>query len=470
MSGHPAGRNWSLAEEDRRTHFHSATDLARHQTGETAAPVITGAHGSTLVEEDGREVLDGFGGLYCVNVGYGRQEIVDRIAAQGRELSYYHVFAGATNPAVVELSRRVLDWAPDHMARVFWGLSGSDANDTQVKIVRYYNNVLGRPAKKKIIARRLAYHGSGVISGSMTGIPVWHRLFDLPEDGFLHVSPAFHYGEAHPGESELDFSRRLAAELETLIVREGADTVAAFIGEPLMGTGGVIPPPEGYWDLIQAVLTKHAILLIADEVVTGFGRMGTRFGCDFYGIQPDLISIAKGLSSAYLPISGVIVSDRVWEVLLQGSAQHGVFGHGTTYGGHPLCASAALANLDIIEREELVERAADLGPYLLSCLSERLGDHPLVGDVRGAGLLAAVELGRSRERRQPWPDSTKVHQRASAHARTKGVIARAMPGGPVLGYAPPFVITRTEIEQLADVTASALDLVLDELAVEGLSE
>ena len=407
-------------------------------------------------------------GLYCVNVGYGRQEIIDAIARQGRDLAYYHVFAGNTNAPTVKLSERILAMAPAGMARVFYGLSGSDANDTQFKIVRYYNNILDRPAKKKVISRLGAYHGSGVVSGSMTGMPLWHDHFDLPLPDILHAEAPYYYANAKPGESEVDYALACAQRLESMILREGPETIAAFIAEPVMGTGGLVPPPAGYWAAVQTILRKHDILLIADEVVSGFGRLGTAFGCDYYDIEPDLMTVAKGLSSAYLPISGVIVGQKVWNVLIEGGELHGVFGHGTTYGGHPMCAAAANSNLDIIEREGLIERVADISPYFQRRMKETLGDHRLVGDVRGVGLLSGVELSTDKDRRRPFSPEAKPHLRASGHARRMGIIARAMPAGQILGFAPPFIIEREEIDRLADVTRAALDKTLDELSSEGL--
>ncbi len=464
---HPAA-NWSYEDADRAYHFHNTTQVKAHRSGESPVPIIVKGEGAWVEDITGHRMLDGFSALYCTNIGYGRREIVDAVAAQGTDLAYFHTFAGHSNKPVIELAERLIAMAPKGMSKVFFGLSGSDANDTQVKIIRYVNNVLGRPEKKKIIARERGYHGSGMVSGSLTGMPLWHRLFDLPIDGVRHLSAPYYYRNAGPGLSEQDYAQACAVELERLILREGPETIAAFVAEPVLGTGGLIPPPDGYWPRIQAVLRKYDVLLVADEVVCGFGRMGTPFGCDYYGIAPDLMSIAKGLTSAYLPMSGVIVSQKVWDILEDGAERYGVFGHCTTYGGHPLSAAAANANLDIIEREGLIDAVARLTPYFQERLRDTLADHPLVGDVRGEGLLAGVELVRSKDTKASFADEVKPHHRASAHARARGLIARAMPHGQILGFAPPFIITRNDVDFIADTTRQALDSTLMDLRTEGL--
>jgi L-2,4-diaminobutyrate transaminase len=359
---------------------------------------------------------------------------------------------------VIELSKRIIELAPAGMSKVYYGLSGSDANETNVKLVWFYNNILGRPEKKKIISRDRGYHGSGLMTGSLTGLPLFHKKFDLPLDRVLHARCAHHWKYADDGESEAAFSKRCADELEQLILAEGPETVAAFIGEPVMGTGGLIPPPEGYWAAIQAVLNKYDVLLIADEVVTGFGRIGGWFGSDVCGMQPDLITIAKGLTSAYLPLSGTIVHDRVWQVLEQGTAELGPIGHGWTYSAHPTCAAAALANLDVIEKEDLIGNVQDVGPYLLRCLREAVGDHPNVGEVRGTGMLAAVEFVQAKPRTFFEPQG-KIGAAVAAALVERGVIARAMPHGDIIGYAPPLVLSRNEAEQIANASKAAVDAV-----------
>ena len=382
----------ALIDNDRRHVFHASTHLRDYAQGDAPGRVITGGKGISIVDRDGREMIDAFAGLYCVNIGYGRTEIAEAIYAQAKELAYYHTYVGHSNEPLIALSERIAKLAGNGLNKVYYGLSGSDANETQIKLVRYYHNGIGQPKKKKIIARQRGYHGSSIAAGSLTGLPAFHQHFDLPIDGVLHTKAPYYYRRERGDMSEREFSAYCAEQLEAMIQREGPDTIGAFIGEPVLGTGGIIPPPDGYWDEIQAVLKRHDILLICDEVVSGFGRLGSEFGFQHYGIQPDLVTIAKGLTSAYQPLSGVIVGERVWKALEDGTGEYGPIGHGWTYSGHPLGAAAAMANLDIIERENLVGNAAETGAYFNAQLKKTFGEHPLVGDVRGEGLMAALEF------------------------------------------------------------------------------
>jgi L-2,4-diaminobutyrate transaminase len=448
---------------DRAHVFHPSTHMGQHARGESANRIVTGGKGVYIVDRDGTESLDAFAGLYCVNVGYGRTEIADAMHEQAKRLAYYHAYVGHSNEEIIRLSERIVRMAGMGMSRVYYGMSGSDANETNVKMVWYYNNVLGRPEKKKIISRRRGYHGSGLMTGSLTGLPMFHNAFDLPLDRVLHTACPHHWREGRDGESEHDFSRRCAAELDALIEAEGPETVAAFIGEPVMGTGGIITPPEGYWEEIQKVLKKHDVLLIADEVVTAFGRTGEPFGSHTYGIRPDLITIAKGVSSGYLPLSGVIVSEGVWEVLVDGSDKLGPLGHGWTYSAHPVCAAAANANLDIVEGEDLTGNARDTGAYFQSRMRETFAGHDIVGDVRGVGLLAALEFAGGPERKTDFDPALKVGPRIAAAMLDEGVIARALPHGDILGFAPPLVISREEIDIVVAAAKRAVDRVAGEL-------
>ena len=346
------------------------------------------------------------------------------------------------------------------MSKVFFGLSGSDANETNVKLVWYMNNILGRPEKKKIISRWRGYHGSGLVTGSMTGLELFHKKFDLPLTQVFHTEAPYYFRRSDRDMSEAAFSAHCAAALEALIDREGADTIAAFIGEPVLGTGGIVPPPAGYWAAIQDVLDRHDILLIADEVVTGFGRLGTMFGSEHYGITPDIITIAKGLTSAYAPLSGSIVSDKVWAVLEQGTDENGPIGHGWTYSAHPIGAAAGVANLRLIDSLNLVANAGETGTYLNAALKDAVGGHPQVGDVRGEGMLAAIEFMADCDAQRFFDASEKVGPRIAAALLEDGVIARAMPQGDVLGFAPPFCLTRAEAEEIANKTAKAVRSVL----------
>jgi L-2,4-diaminobutyrate transaminase len=413
--------------------------------------------GVFVVDDTGRRSLDAFAGLYCVNVGYGRERIANAIAEQTRKLSYYHAYAGHSTEASIKLSKMIIDRAPKHMSRVYFGLSGSDANETNIKLVWYYNNVLGRPDKKKIISRWRAYHGSGIITGSLTGLPQFHAMFDLPRSPVLHTEAPYYYRRSDRAMSEEQFSQFCAEQLEEMILSENPDTVAAFIAEPVMGTGGIVPPPASYFDKIQAVLRKYDILFIADEVVTGFGRLGSMFGSEHYGLRPDLITVAKGLTSAYAPLSGSIVSDTVWDVLVQGSDAFGPLSHGWTYSAHPIGAAAGIANLELIDELDLLANVQNIGAYFRNALGQAVGSHRHVGDVRGAGLIAAIEFVEDKDDRAFFTPSMAIGQKVTAALLERGVIGRALPQGDILGFAPPFCLTKDEADIIVRATAAAVD-------------
>lgn len=453
-------KNDRLDEWDREYLLHPATHLAQHARGEAPNRIMKSAEGVYVTDRDGTRYLDAFAGLYCVNVGYGRTEIADAISKQAHEMAYYHAYVGNGSEPAIELAQMILERAPDHMSKIYFGLGGADANETNIKLVWYMNNVLGRPEKKKIISRERAYHGSGLISGSLTGLAMFHRKFDLPHERVHHTMAPYYYRREDRALSEAEFTDVCIADLEALIAREGPETIAAFVAEPIMGTGGIVPPPEGYWTKVQAVLKEHDILLIADEVVTGFGRMGTMFGSEHYGIRPDLMTIAKGVTSAYTPLSGSIVSGRVWEALEAGTDEFGPFGHGWTYSAHPLCAAAGVANLKLIDDLGLVANAGPVGAYLRGALAEAVGDHPHVGDVRGDGMMAAVELVENREDPVFYEPYGKVAGAVVAAMGRRGVIARAMPQSDSLGFAPPLCLTKAEADQIAAATKGAIEEVL----------
>ena len=452
--------NDQLSEWDRENFFHPSTHLAQHARGETPTRIIRTASGCHIEDRDGNRLLDAFAGLYCVNVGYGRQEIADAIAEQAKELAYYHAYVGHGTEASVTLSKMILDRAPDNMSKVYFGLGGSDANETNVKLIWYYNNILGRPEKKKIISRWRGYHGSGLVTGSLTGLELFHKKFDLPLARVIHTEAPYYFRRADVSQSEEQFVAYCVAELEALIDREGADTIAAFIGEPVLGTGGIVPPPDGYWEAIQKVLRKHDILLIADEVVTGFGRLGSMFGSTHYGMTPDIITIAKGLTSAYAPLSGSIVSDKMWSVLEQGTDENGPIGHGWTYSAHPIGAAAGVANLKLLDDLNLIENAGDVGSYLNDALQDALNDHPNVGDIRGEGMLCAVEFVKDRETREFFDPVLKVGPQIAAALAENGVIGRAMPQGDILGFAPPFCLTRAQVDEIVAQTVKAVHAII----------
>ena len=454
-------RNDQLDQWDRETFFHPSTHLAQHARGETPSRVIRTASGCHIEDRDGRRLLDGFAGLYCVNVGYGRPEIAEAIAEQAKELAYYHAYVGHGTEASITLAKMVLDRMPAGMSRVYFGLGGSDANETNVKLIWYYNNILGRPEKKKIISRWRGYHGSGLVTGSLTGLELFHRKFDLPVDQVKHTVAPDYFRRDDLGQSEAQFVAHCVAELEALIAREGADTIAAFIGEPMLGTGGIVPPPAGYWDAIQPILKKYDILLIADEVVCGFGRLGTMFGSDRYGLEPDLMTIAKGLTSAYAPLSGSIVSGKVYEALMAGTDASGTaIGHGWTYSAHPIAAAAGVANLKLVDEMKLVDNAATVGPKLTEMLRQAVGDHKHVAEVRGDGMLSAVEFHEDVATRKPFDPAKKIGPRIAAALAARGVIGRAMPGGDILGFAPPLCLSESEAQTIADATCGAVRDVL----------
>ncbi|MGE0502103.1 MAG: aspartate aminotransferase family protein [Rhizobiaceae bacterium] len=453
-------RNDTLDQWDRENFFHPSTHLAQFARGEAPNRIVTGGKGVHIEDRDGNRLLDAFAGLYCVNVGYGRTEIAEAIASQAKELAYYHSYVGHGTEASITLAKMVMERAPKSMSRVYFGLGGSDANETNVKLVWYYNNILGRPEKKKIVSRWRGYHGSGLVTGSLTGLKLFHDKFDLPLDRILHTEAPYYYRRPDLAMSEADFVAYCADELEKLIAREGAGAIAAFIGEPVLGTGGIVPPPAGYWQAIQKVLNRHDILLIADEVVTGFGRLGTMFGSDHYGMRPDFITIAKGLTSAYAPLSGSIVSDRVWTVLEKGTDENGPIGHGWTYSAHPIGAAAGVANLKLIDSLGLVKNAGETGAYFNKAMKAALGDHPHVGDVRGEGLLCAVEFVEEREGRRFYDPSAKIGPQVASALLGLGVIARAMPQGDILGFAPPLCLTRAEADEVVEKTVKAVTKVL----------
>ena len=445
---------------DRDHFFHPSTPAGQHARGESPRRVIAGGEGVHILDTEGKRSLDAFAGLYCVNVGYGRTEIAEAMAEQARELAYYHAYVGHGTEASITLARMIIERAPPQMSRVYFGLSGSDANETNIKLIWYYNTILGRPEKKKIISRWRGYHGSGVMTGSLTGLSLFHAQFDLPRAPILHTEAPYYFRRDDRSLSEEQFSAHCAEKLEEMILAEGPDTIAAFIGEPILGTGGIVPPPRGYWAAIQAVLTKYDILLVADEVVTGFGRLGTMFGSTHYGMVPDLITIAKGLTSAYAPLSGSIVSDRMWQVLVQGADQFGPMGHGWTYSAHPVCAAAGIANLRLIDEMGLVENARDVGAYFRSQLANALENHKNVGDVRGDGLMAAVEFVEDKDDRRFFDPARKIGPAVAAALLGRGVIGRAMPQGDILGFAPPLCLTREEADVVVAATVDAVQAVL----------
>jgi len=458
--------NFSLEEMDKQSMFHPLTSIAGHM--EKGPLIVEKGSGVRIKDHKGRDMIDCGAGLWCVNVGYGRPEIAEAAKTAIENLNYYHIFGSSSTEPIIRLADRVLTLLREqagagHMARVFFGCSGSDANDTNVKLVRYYNNLLGRPEKKKIIAREGGYHGLTSVAASLTGIPVYHKAWDLPLPGVVHTSCPHYYRFAKPGESEAEFCDRMIAELEFIIEREGPETIAAFIAEPIMGTGGVLLPPEGYFARVQEILAKHDILFIADEVITGFGRTGQWFATGLYDLKPDIVTMAKGITSAYFPVSASVISQKIWDVLSNASAEYGPVMHGFTYSGHPVGGAIGMANLDIMEREGLIANAAKVGPYLLNQLRERIGDHPYIGEIRGEGLIMAAEFTADRETRRPFDAKAGAHRVVAACAMEHQLMVRPLPFIEVIPFSPPLCITEAECDEAVDRFAMALDDATPEL-------
>lgn len=441
----------AAALADTRHHLHPYTQL--RQLEQEGPLVIVRGEGVHVLDEHGQRYLEGMAGLWCASLGFSERRLVEAATRQMQALPYYHSFSGKVPGPVTELVQALVRWAPVPMTRVLFANSGSESNDTAVKLVRYYNNARGRP-HKKILARVKGYHGVTVAAASLSGIPTMHKHFDLPMEGVVRVGCPHAYQFAHEGESPEAFAARLAQELEDTIVREGPETVAAFIAEPVQGAGGVIVPPPGYFDLVQPLLKKYDILFIADEVITGFGRLGRAFGSQVYDLKPDFITVAKMMTSAYVPMSALYVADHVYQTIADASAEIGVFGHGYTYSGHPLACAVALETLRIYESDRIVEHVARVGPRLQAGLARYRG-HPLIGDVRGLGLIGAVELAADPARRQPFEPARGVGAYLVRRAQAHGLILRAM-AGDIVAFSPPLVITEAEIDELLEKFDRAL--------------
>lgn len=452
----------TLAEADLSALFHPYTNLVKH--AETGPLVITRGEGIRVFDESGKDYIEGLAGLWCTTLGWGEERLAEAAAAQMRELPFYHLFTSKAHAPGVRLAEALKALAPVADAKVFLACSGSEANDTAIKMIWYRNNALGKPEKKKIIARERAYHGVTVATASLTGLPVNQHGFDLPIDRILHTGCPHYWRYAEKSETEEQFASRRAEELEKLILAEGPDTVAAFFAEPVMGAGGVIVPPKGYFEKIQAVLKKYDVLLVADEVITGFGRTGNMFGCDTFGIRPDMMTVAKGLSSGYLPISALIVAGHVYEPIKQQSAEIGAFGHGLTYGGHPVPAAVALETLKIYAERDIVGHVRRVAPALQDGL-RALQQHPLVGEARGLGLIGALELVADKDGKTPFDPKLAVGARVVAKAQANGLILRAM--GDAVAFAPPLIITEAEIAELLSRFRAALDEAHGELVAAG---
>ena len=452
-----------LARQDLEHLFHPATDLTGHRQ---SGPIIwSKGEGVYVWDDTGRKYLEGMAGLWCTALGYGEKELAKAAAEQMETFCYGPLFAGRSNEPSIRLAARLSEWVPIEGARFLFGCSGSDANDAQIKLIRYYFNAIGQPEKKKILSRGMAYHGVTVATAALTGLPAFHTNFDLPMDGVIHLSSPHFYREGRPGESEAEFVERYGQELEAVIAREGAHTIAAMIAEPLMGAGGVVLPPEGYWTRIKPVLDQHGILFIDDEVVCAFGRTGRDFGCQTYNIEPTTMTMAKALSSAYQPISAVAVPPFMYEAIEQAAGGVGLFAHGLTYSGHPVAAAVADRNLALMEERGVMAHAARMGEHLQQKLAP-LADHPLVGDLRGIGLIAGLELAEVKSsdpaERRAFDPSRKMGFKVAAACLEAGLVVRAIPGD-VIAVCPPLIISEAQVDELVEKLKLGLDRVAADL-------
>jgi 4-aminobutyrate---pyruvate transaminase len=449
----PFGAN-SAAARDVANVLHPYTDLKTHL--DVGPVVVSHGKGVRVWDDAGREYIEGVAGLWCAALGFDNERLVQAALTQMRKLPFYHAFAAKSHEPMIDLAEMLIERAPVPMSKVFFANSGSEANDSAIKMVWYLNNALGRPNKKKIIGRLKGYHGITIGSASLTGLPVNHRSFDLPLPGFVHTLTPHHYHGANAGESEADFATRLADELEQLILKEGPDTVAAMWAEPIMGAGGVIVPPAGYFPKIQAVLRKYDVLLVADEVICGFWRTGAYWGSQTFDIAPDIVVCAKALSSSFLPISAVMVNDVVFQALAKESHEIGTFGHGFTYSGHPVPAAVAIETLKLYDELEIGAHVGSVGPYMQAELRRRFADHPLVGEIRGCGLIAAVELVADKASHKNFDPKSKVGPRLTRMCEENGVIVRVVTNDS-LCLSPPLVIAKEEISEMLDRVAKSLD-------------
>jgi len=421
--------------------------------------MLSRGKGVYVYDEHGKEYIEGLSGLWCTSLGYGNEELAEAAAEQMRTFSYAHMFGGKTHQPGIQLAEKIAEMVPIDDARVFFGNSGSDANDSHIKMLRYYYNAIGKPEKRKIISRDRAYHGSTICAASLTGIPTIHAHFDLPFEalGIIRTDCPDYYRNALPGESEEEYATRLADNLEELILKEGPETIGVFIAEPINGAGGVVIPPDTYFSKMQTILDKYNILFIDDEVICGFGRTGNVFGADTFGMKPQMMTLAKALSSAYMPISACVLPGFMHDAMLEPSAQAGVFGHGYTYSGHPVSCAVALKVLEIYKRDGLFEHAAGVGEHMRKSLNE-FADHPLVGEVRGVGLIAGVEMVADKATKQAFKGG-RVGAHCARSCQENGLIIRAL--GNTIAFCPPLIITEAQVDEMITRFAKSMDETLD---------
>ena len=461
MSAHGSNQTKHWQALDAAHHVHPFSDTAA--LNKEGVRVITRGEGVYLWDSEGARVIDGMSGLWCVQVGYGNGEIAEAGAEALRTLPYYNHFFKTSNPWTIELAAKLASLLPEGHDRVLFANSGSEANDTALKLIRYYWNLKGKAQKKIHLSRDYSYHGVTMAAASLSGLTPMHPQFDLPLSGFAKVPAPYWYGAKDAGYGDIapdEFGQLIASKLEEKILELGADNVASFSAEPVQGAGGLIFPPDGYWAAVQRICAKHDVLLHLDEVITGFGRTGEWFGAQTYGIAPDIMTMAKGLSSGYQPISAISLGARMGAALLNANEK---LVHGFTYSGHPVACAVALKNLDVIERDGLVPRVRDsIGPYLQRRLRETFADHPIVGEVRGQGLLAAVELVRDKAERRFFPDPGNIGTHCRNYCFTDGLICRAIRDTMVL--APPLIVSEREIDEIVGKLKAAVDNTARDLA------
>jgi len=456
-------RGNSAESRDIAHYLHPYTNLATHE--HTGPHVLTRGRGVYVTDESGKEYIEGLAGLWCASFGFSEEELVKAATEQLRTLPYYHGFAGKSVHPAIDLAELLKEIAPVPFSKVFFANSGSEANDSAVKMVWYFNNARGKTKKKKFISRLRGYHGVTVASGSLTGLPYAQADFDLPLDFVRHTMTPDYYRGAEDGESEEGFASRCAQALEDMILEEGADTVAAFIAEPVMGAGGVIIPPKTYFEKVQVVLKKYDVLMIADEVICGFGRTGNMWGSQTFGIKPDILTCAKALSSAYLPISAVMITEEIYQGLRGNSEKLGLFGHGYTYSAHPACAAVALRAQQLMQERDVLGHVQAMAPHFQARVA-KMNEHALVGQARGVGLIGSVEIVADKETKRSYDAAAKIGALIQNAAQEHGLITRAMPGD-ILGFCPPLVISSEEIDELFDRFTRAIDEVERQLKQEG---
>ncbi len=442
----------SIEARDVACQVHSYTNLSAVE--ETGPLIITEGDGVYVTDNHGKRYLDGMAGLWSASLGFREKRLAAAATRQFEQLPFYHNFFGRTPDITVNLAEKLVDITPNSLRHVYFSNSGSESNDLAIKLVWYYNNAIGRSEKKKIISRAGGYHGITIATASLTRIPTNQTGFDLPIERIIFADCPHHYFFAHEGESEEDFATRLAGNLESLIVEEGPESVAAFIAEPVMAAGGVIVPPETYYEKVQAVLKKYDVLFLCDEVVCGFGRTGNLFGCETFDIQPDTMTLAKALSASHAPISALMINEEMFQAIKRYGDELGIFGHGSTYSGHPVCVAVALETLNIYEQDRIVDHVHAVAPRFMQRL-KAMEKHPLIGEARGVGLIGAVEMVADKNEKKTFDSELKVGPRANAMAQERGLILRAR--GDALTICPPLIIKESEVDELFDKLGSALD-------------